>query len=189
MARTRRLISDKAFELFTDHGFDRTTIEQIAAAAEVGPRTLYRYYPTKETLVLEFVDKSLFDALDDLRALPLDTPLPAALSVVVARVLREMAGEPERVTAVYELAGQTASLRAQLADLTWRWRDELAAEVAQRLSGPSVGLIATFTAATTMNIIEVVVQEWVDSDLRADLDGLAREALRLFRAGAIPIPS
>lgn len=68
--RTRRLISDKAFELFTDHGFGQTTVEQIAAAAEVGPSTLYRYFPTKERLVLEFVEDSLFGALDWFREQP-----------------------------------------------------------------------------------------------------------------------
>ena len=73
--RTRRLISDKAFELFTDHGFGRTTVEQIAAAAEVGPSTLYRYFPTKETLVLEFVEESLFGALNWLREQPTELDL------------------------------------------------------------------------------------------------------------------
>ncbi len=76
--RTRRLISDKAFELFTDHGFGRTTVEQIAAAAEVGPSTLYRYFPTKETLVLEFVEDSLFGALGWFREQPADLDLPDA---------------------------------------------------------------------------------------------------------------
>lgn len=68
--RTRRLIADKAFELFTDHGFGRTTVEQIAAAAEVGPSTLYRYFPTKETLVLEFVEDCLVDAVTWFREQP-----------------------------------------------------------------------------------------------------------------------
>src|SRR5882757_4692882 len=99
--RTRRLISDKAFELFADHGFGRTTVEQIAAAAEVGPSTLYRYFPTKETLVLEFVEDSLFGALDWFREQPADADLPQALLHVIERVLDQLEGNPDRVRTVY----------------------------------------------------------------------------------------
>ncbi len=49
--RTRSLIIDAAVELFLRHGYDRTTVDQIAAAAEVSTRTFSRYFPTKESVV------------------------------------------------------------------------------------------------------------------------------------------
>jgi AcrR family transcriptional regulator len=188
MARTRRLISDKAFELFTDNGYHRTTIEQIAAAAEVGPRTLYRYFPTKETLVVEFVQMSLFDALEDLRAQP-PAPLPVALNAVIGKVLDVMATDPARVLAVYEICGPNASVRAQLADVLWLWRDELAAEVATRLDdGPSRRVTARLTAAFVIDVVESVVRSWVDSGGTDDMRALAEETMSLVREGKIPVP-
>jgi AcrR family transcriptional regulator len=187
--RTRRLISDKAFELFTDHGFGRTTVEQIAAAAEVGPSTLYRYFPTKETLVLEFVEDSLFDALAWFRQQPADTDLPDALQVVIERVLDQMESNPDRVRTVYDLAGQTPSLSAHLSEVIWRWRNELGIELTHRLAGDSVGFTAALAAGTTMNIIEIVVQTWVDNPHGTHVKDLAQEAMGLLRGGGIPLPT
>ncbi|MEO6090000.1 MAG: helix-turn-helix domain-containing protein [Umezawaea sp.] len=189
MARTRQLISDKAFELFTCNGYPRTTIEQIAAAAEVGPRTLYRYFPTKETLVLEFVRTSLFDALEDLRTRSPAPPLAVALNAVIARVLDVMATDPARVLAVYDIAGPNASVRAQLADVLWQWRDELAGEIVTLLGDASARTTARLAAAFAIDIIETVVLSWVESGGTADMRALADETMALVRDGKIPVPS
>jgi AcrR family transcriptional regulator len=194
--RTRRLISDKAFELFTDRGFGRTTVEQIAAAAEVGPSTLYRYYPTKERLVLEFVEASLFEALDWFREQP-PMNVPDGLQGVVERVLDQMESNPDRVRTVYELADQTSSVEAHLTNVIWRWRSELSTELVRRmtadtdqpLAGESIGFTAALAAGITMNIIEVTVQTWVDNPAGTDAKALAREAMCLLRGGGIPLPT
>lgn len=58
-ARTRDAISDTAIRLFLAHGFDPVPVNDIAAAAEVSKPTLFRYFPTKEDLVLHrFADHS-----------------------------------------------------------------------------------------------------------------------------------
>jgi AcrR family transcriptional regulator len=49
--RTRRTLQAEAVRLFAEKGFQATTIEEIAAAAEVAPRTFFRYFPTKEEVV------------------------------------------------------------------------------------------------------------------------------------------
>lgn len=187
--RTRRQISDKAFELFTDNGFARTTVEQIAAAAEVGPSTLYRYFPTKETLVLEFVEDSLFGALDWFREQPADLDLPDGLQSVIERVLDQLERNPDRVRTVYELAGKTPSVSAHLAETIWRWRNDLTVVLAHRLAGDSVEFTAALTAGTTMNIIEIVVQTWVDNPDGTQVKDLAHEAMGLLRGGGIPLPT
>jgi AcrR family transcriptional regulator len=51
-ARTRDAIADAAISLFLAHGFDQVSVNDIAAAAEVSKPTLFRYFPTKEDLVL-----------------------------------------------------------------------------------------------------------------------------------------
>ena len=51
--KTRAEIKKQAFELFTKQGFTNTTIEQIAAASDVSASTFFRYFPTKEALILQ----------------------------------------------------------------------------------------------------------------------------------------
>src|ERR1700759_1640182 len=52
-ARTRASLREHALRLFREQGYQATTVEQIAAAAEVSPSTFFRYFPTKEDLVLQ----------------------------------------------------------------------------------------------------------------------------------------
>src|SRR4029077_18020468 len=62
-ARTRASIREQALRLFREQGYHATTVEQIAAAAEVSPSTFFRYFPTKEDVVLQDdMDTRLLDA-------------------------------------------------------------------------------------------------------------------------------
>ena len=64
-ARTRAALRQHALRLFREQGYQQTTVEQIAAAAEVSPSTFFRYFPTKEDLVLQDdMDARLIAALE-----------------------------------------------------------------------------------------------------------------------------
>jgi AcrR family transcriptional regulator len=52
-ARTRASLREHALRLFREQGYQATTVEQIAAAAELSPSTFFRYFPTKEDVVLQ----------------------------------------------------------------------------------------------------------------------------------------
>nr|WP_042196857.1 TetR family transcriptional regulator [Kibdelosporangium sp. MJ126-NF4]CEL22596.1 Transcriptional regulator, TetR family [Kibdelosporangium sp. MJ126-NF4]CTQ89738.1 Transcriptional regulator, TetR family [Kibdelosporangium sp. MJ126-NF4] len=186
MERTRQLIADKAFELFTEHGFDQTTIEQIAAAAEVGPRTLYRYYQTKEALIVTFVETHLFAAVDRLRAQPDDIPVTDALYALIDSVIATTMSNEDRVLAVYRLAGCAPSVKAQFSGMWVRWCDEVADEVARRSKGRSADMTARLAAAATNIVIEVSVRAWVESGGKANIRRLANQALDLLRTGEVP---
>jgi AcrR family transcriptional regulator len=109
--RTRAELQRHALRLFRDHGYAATTVDDIAAAAEVSRSTFFRYFGTKEDVVL-------FDDLDPvmdqvMRALPAGMPLLEAVRTVLrdsfasldaeARALEEVRMELAR--SVPEIAG------------------------------------------------------------------------------------
>lgn len=89
--RTRRAIRSEAFRLFGEQGYNETTIEQIAAAAEVSQSTFFRYFPTKEQLVLtDDLDPLMIEAF---RAQPADVPPLTAFRMAVAEVFAGLSTE------------------------------------------------------------------------------------------------
>lgn len=104
--RTRRTIRVEAFRLFREQGYSETTIEQIAAAADVSPSTFFRYFPTKEQLVLaDDLDPVMIEAF---RAQPRDLPPLTAFRKVVTEVFHnlpaaELAFEQERQALLFHV--------------------------------------------------------------------------------------
>jgi AcrR family transcriptional regulator len=89
-ARTRAAIQEHALRLFREQGYEATTVEQIAEAAEVSPSTFFRYFPTKEDVVA-------YDALDPLvmeawRSQPADLSPIAAIRVAMQEVAATITG-------------------------------------------------------------------------------------------------
>ena len=62
-AKTRALIQEHAMRLFREQGYDATSVEEIAEAAEVSPSTVFRYFPTKPDLVIyDDLDERMIEA-------------------------------------------------------------------------------------------------------------------------------
>ncbi len=68
--KTRRHIIRTAVDLITQQGYDATTMKQLAREAGIGDATIYKYFPTKERLLLEYFELNIGDALRQLD----DTP-------------------------------------------------------------------------------------------------------------------
>src|SRR5271166_5573302 len=80
-ARTRASIREHALRLFREQTYQGTTVEQIAAAAEVSPSTFFRYFPTKEDVVLR--DDFDYRVLEAFERQPLSSTPLAALRAAI----------------------------------------------------------------------------------------------------------
>jgi AcrR family transcriptional regulator len=78
--RTRLSLIDAAFDLFLAQGYEATTVDQIAAAVDVSPRTFFRYFGSKEDLALDFTVEYEQLITTALQARPEDEPPLAALA-------------------------------------------------------------------------------------------------------------
>jgi len=130
-ARTREAIQEHALALFAERGYDATTVDAIAAAAEVSPSTFFRYFPTKEDVVLhDRYDPLLLGAFD---AQPPELGVIAALRATMQEVLGSLpAEEVERERQRATLILSVPELRARSLDQLASTMAAFASEIAQR---------------------------------------------------------
>jgi AcrR family transcriptional regulator len=157
--RTRAAIQDAALRLITEQGYDATTCEQIAAAAEVSPATFFRYFPTKEDVVLQ-------DDYDPLMAAAVAArPARERPFAAVRRALVETLGQlPEEEMATVQertrLLLSVPALRARVNEQYDAARGALADALGPRMGLPSDDLAVQAVAAACAAAVSVAVERW-----------------------------
>jgi AcrR family transcriptional regulator len=139
--RTRRAVRVElmvtAVELFTSQGYAETTVGEIAAAAGMSERSFFRYFATKEDVVLggfELVGQALADRLAQL---PPDLPAWPALRAAFDGVADRYDNDPERNLAVLRLRTNTPALTAHYLEQRSRWQELMVPHLLSRLPGES----------------------------------------------------
>jgi AcrR family transcriptional regulator len=146
-AKTRLAIREHAMALFKDQGYDKTTVEQIAAAAEVSPSTFFRYFPSKEEVVLQDDYDALLIAA--FHAQQVGVPPLQALRNAISEVFLSMpkgqqAQEAERIRLMTEVPELRARMLAQVSEMI----QMLAEAVAERVGRQSDDFeVRTFAGA------------------------------------------
>jgi AcrR family transcriptional regulator len=185
-ARTRASLREHALRLFREQGYQQTTVEQIAAAAEVSPSTFFRYFPTKEDVVLQDdMDVRMLEALD--RQPPEMHPI-AAIRAASKDALASLGPEElETFRVSTELSLTVPEIRARAMDEFARTIDVMG-EVIARRAGRSgrdinarvlVGAVIGVIMSVTMSSSEFAVSEGDPRDLFDRID----EGLALLESG------
>jgi AcrR family transcriptional regulator len=171
-AKTRAAIQQHALRLFREQGYAATTVEQIAAAAEISPSTFFRYFPTKEDVVL-------YDDLDPLLIAAFDAQPPelspvqamrgAIHAVFFALPPAEMEQQLERSRLILSVPELRMRMLDQFAGLV-----QLVAELVSRRVGRGVDDVAVRAfAGAMMGVLLsalVVGQDNPSADVLAEMD-------------------
>ncbi|MFI6931673.1 TetR family transcriptional regulator [Streptomyces sp. NPDC050287] len=137
---TRQRLSDTATEMFLEHGFDGVRVAEIAQACGVSEKTVFNYFPSKESLILD-LDETTMTTLRTGLAVPDRHPIDAVLRVLsdeLHGMTSWIAAQDDPVQAAArirrfrELIRSTPSLRAYHRDMTDRLIDVAAEALAQR---------------------------------------------------------
>lgn len=179
-AKTRLAIRHAAYRLFAEQGYEATTVDQIAAAAEVSPSTFFRYFPAKEDVILsDEYDSALVDAL---AARPADEPVLLSLrhSMTDSLGLVLEADREELFTRI-RLSFTDPGIRARAMDEQLRNQDAVAAAVADRTGRDAAELDVRCAAAAIIAVSMTVMRHWVDGGGTEDLAALYdRQLTTLF---------
>jgi len=180
-ARTRAAIQHEALRLFAAQGYSATTMEEIAEAAEVSASTLFRYFPTKESLVLtDDYDPLIIEAC---RAQPAELGPVAAIRLglrsVFGRVGEEELADMRRRA---ELALAVPDLRAAMLDQLAQAVRQLTDVVAERAGRPQGDFAIATLAGAVLGVMLAAELHWVGHP-GTDLIALIDEALGRLEAG------
>ena len=181
--RTRRALGAAALELAVAHGLTELTVEQIADAADVSPRTFFNYFSSKEEAVVAADVERAREMAERLAARPAGEPVLESVRVVV----REMLGDagPRRrewIKQARVVRANPALVPYQLAAYAAMERS-LAAMLAERTGLDESDLYPAITAAAVMAATRVAATRWMESDSEGDLSTVIDEALDLLAGG------
>jgi AcrR family transcriptional regulator len=184
-ARTRASLREHALRLFREQGYQATTVEQIAAAAEVSPSTFFRYFPTKEDLVLQDdMDVRMFAAFS---RQPAGLAPVAAIRAATKETLTSFGSDDmAQIRETIKLTLTVPEIRARAMDEFARAIEGIAEGIGKRAGRPPDDMAVRTLAGAVVGVLMSVTIPWQErtsdqspEEMFARID----EALALLEAG------
>lgn len=170
---THALIEQAAFALFAARGFEDVTVDDIAEAAGIGRRTLFRYYPSKNDIPWGQFDESLRHLAVTLDAMPSDMPIAEAVWRAVKDFNRLDDGAVAQHRQRMRLLMETPALQAHSALRHTAWRQVIASYVARRTGLPDNALFPRIVGRVALALALSAYEQWLqepETDLPALID-------------------
>jgi TetR/AcrR family transcriptional regulator, regulator of mycofactocin system len=184
-ARELELIS---LRLFTEQGFDDTTVERIAAAAGVSRRTFFRYFDSKTDVLWHAFDGEVRRLRDAFAQVPAHVPMMDAIGQVVVGANRYRAEDVPELRTRMNLISSVPALQASAAHHYDAWERAVSEFAASRLGQPADSLYPLAIGRATLAVCRSAYDRWVeraDADLTAYLDQALRALATGFDAGRL----
>ena len=181
-AATRRGLVVEAYRLFNERGYDATSVDDIAAAADVSPRTFYRYFPAKDAVLAES-GNAIVDAVVDRVS---DAPTAAELLRAYARCVEEAMPRND-----FEIVVRLLRDNPQVAEKgpLWRarWAERLAEGLAERAGLVAPAVECRILTSVVLYIVTLGLDEWFWSSQEGEVESLVREVAGLAESKLLPI--
>jgi AcrR family transcriptional regulator len=181
-ARTRASIREHALRLFREQGYHATTVEQIAEAAEVSPSTFFRYFPTKEDVVLQ--DDFDVVTLAAFERQPTGLSPIAAFRAAWAETYAALT--EEEVVSIEETSAMTMAipeLRARAVDELSRTIDVIAQATARRTGRDPGDFAVRNLVGAIIGVVLSATMPWAEGHHTADMFARVDAALAHLEAG------
>lgn len=133
---TERRLETAALELFLEKGYDATTIDEIAQAADVSVRTLYRYFPSKDALLFDQFTPTLQAVLDAFRARDRALPPFESLQQAMSDGVEALEDISDVLLHIWQLAADSPALAERRQNEINRWREAFVAELVEQAGVP-----------------------------------------------------
>ncbi|MEU6341700.1 TetR/AcrR family transcriptional regulator [Streptomyces sp. NPDC046977] len=185
IARTavRGELAEVAIGLFHREGFEKATLDDLAAAAGVSRSTFLRYFGTKEEVVLCTLDPLLDLMTGALRARPAGEDDRTVLRRTLDPAVGHFSAEPADTLALLRLVQATPALCARLREKQDSWRPHLASVLLERSASSGLtSLAAHVRVAAALDCLTVALEHWVEADGGLALATVTDEAFAALHA-------
>ncbi|MGC4939716.1 TetR family transcriptional regulator [Kribbella sp. DT2] len=175
----RAEVAGIGFGLFAEHGFDQVTADQIAAAAGMSRTSFFRYFPTKEDVVLGHLEEMGEELSAALAARPAGEGAWVALEQAFYDQFGETLEDPDRALRLAKMMQETPALRARHLEKQQKWQELLAPEVARRLritDDPSDPRARAVTGAA-LACLDAANVAWMNSKGEKDMRDLIHQVM------------
>jgi AcrR family transcriptional regulator len=185
--KTRKRILNEALQLFKRDGYEQTTMEAIAEAAEVSTSTLYRSFPSKDLILLGQI--SSFDFLAAFSRQAVNHPVEEALAEAILEWAKWQDTNAEEVLLVRSLIDQAPIPRARLWDILYQSERDLNARLAEKLHLLEDDLQVVLSARLVLFTINATVaDQWRASAGRTSSTAIAKQVMRMFEEHKVLSP-
>ncbi|WKZ82338.1 MAG: TetR family transcriptional regulator [Acidimicrobiia bacterium] len=182
--RTRRAIEGAALDLFEKQGFDGTTVEDVAAAAEIAPRTFFHYFPSKEDVVLADYAARLDRLVAELEGGPADASAWRALRAAFVAVSADYESERAQMLRRFQIITTAPSVGARSLQLQADWETTVAGIVAGWLGTDPDRLIAPrLLAGAALSAMRASMALWLAGGGKESLPELMARCFDLLDTG------
>lgn len=162
--RTRLALAEAAVDLFTERGYDKVSMDDVATAAGVSRRTAFRYFGSKADLVME-IPLSWIQIFDRSIAEQESLPLAERLRIASHAIASHIEADADRVRRAFVLSLTHPALGGAYAAMNRRWIERVEAEI---LKGeeptPEATMRARVLASAAMGMIDSVCELWAEQD-------------------------
>jgi mycofactocin system transcriptional regulator len=173
---SRAELEQAAFALFAARGFDATTVDEIAAAAGIGRRTFFRYFPSKNDIPWGAFEDELDRMRIRLKACPPEVPLMDAIRLALIDFNRVAPAQVPLHRRRMELILRVPTLLAHSTLRFTAWRGVIAEFVAERTGHRADDLAPQAIAHAILGVSVAAYERWLD-DPAADLGTLLDDAM------------
>ena len=160
---TRDTLVLAAVDLFEQQGIEHTTVDDIAAAADVSPRTFHRYFATKEDVLFSDTVERAERFAAALAARPVDEPLLDSLRIVILAAADGFVGNAEFERRRLRLIRGVTSLEMRRLMQSEQWSLVVVRHAASRLGLKTTDALPNLLAACTFATLRSVIDRWIVS--------------------------
>src|SRR5215467_2824661 len=189
--RKRQLVRDEladaTVKILALRGYEDTTVEQIADAVGVSRRTFFRYFPSKDDVIVHLLAGAGTQLSAELRARPAGEPTAVALRHALSPFIAFSVDQPDKTLHLSRLILNTPALLGRFLERQAQWQAGITGILAQRTGlDPHADLRPALAAGVALTAFNTALRRWADSDGTQPLADLADQTFALVAPALDP---